>query len=80
MTAYRSRPRPSAATPMRARRTRLLVGSAFGALALAGHAGAAHGQAINATPTTVAGNVTYSRILTPTPGSETITVQTQSAK
>ena len=55
----------------------LLLGCALGA-SVAG-TDAARAQAVNATPNTVSGTVVYSRDTMPTPGSETIEVQSQSA-
>lgn len=62
---------------LRAKRRLFMLGSALGtALAAFGHSAPAHAQAFDATPTTAAGSVSYDR---GTPGTETITVESQSA-
>ena len=81
MMAHFPRHPPRPLKRLRARRKSLLLGCALGSwLPLAGYSGTAHAQAVpNATPTTTAGDVTYSRDSTPTPMAETITVNTPSA-
>lgn len=80
MTALSPHPVPARATRFRARRSRLLAGCALGGtLLLACQAERAAAQAINATPGLQAGSVTFSRNTTPTPGSETVTVNSDTA-
>jgi len=80
MTPSSSRLRSAGPRRLRARRRALLLGCALGSsLALVARSDGAHAQAINATPTTVNGVVTYSRIVSPTPNTETITIETPSA-
>src|SRR5688500_1209210 len=81
MTAHFPRHSAQPAQRLRARRKSLFLGCALGSwLPLAGYSGTAQAQAVpNATPTTTAGSVTYSRDSTPTPMAETITVQSGSA-
>ena len=77
MTAHSPSPDCLALGRLRAKRRSLLFSCAIGAaLALAVHAEEAKAQAFQATPTTVAGGVTYNRA---TPGIETITVDTPTA-
>lgn len=62
------------------RRRHLLVGCAVGAtLAMAAQGERAEAQAFNANPVTQDGSVGYSRFVTPTPGSETVTVNSPTA-
>ena len=80
MTAIPPRPGSVGGARLRARRRSFLFSCAFGSsLALAAPGGAAYAQAVNADPTTTAGAVSYSRFGSPTPGSETVTVQSQTA-
>ena len=60
--------------PIRPLKRRLLIGCALAAVG--GHAGAAHAQAFNATPTTAFGSVTYNRA---TPGVETVRISSPTA-
>ena len=80
MTRLSPRPTPAPVRRLRAKRARLMASAAGGALALlASTPDAARAQAINATPATTGGNVTYSRFTAPTPNAEIITVETPQA-
>lgn len=80
MMARSLHPVPRRAARLDAWRRHLLVGCAVGAtLAMAAHGDRAEAQAFNGSPFTQDGSVGYSRFSNPTPGSETITINSPSA-